>query len=212
MLGYGFRPLLEIWQSLLSVSPLPPRRWFTYTVSLGDPPSMLHEYPSTARFPKVGLLSRLCSHFVLHSRFLLHTHFLLHPGISLHSFAFAFFWPLPRRAFSIGSFIGSNRGTMLVVAFGISPLSTSSFISIVFVILPAGELGDGMWPVCCSSVNGLSGDVMKGLAPAKGFSEECECCGLRCFLNMVKSWRRAGMDATMMPIFCSRLAPGLAQW
>ena len=219
MLRNGFRPFWKIWQSLvnrspfhLSTFPLPRHWWLPYTVSLGDPPSILHEYPSTARFPMVGLLSRLCSHFLLHSRFLLHTHFLLHPGISLHSFAFAFLWPLPRCAFSVGNFIGSNLGTTLVVGFDTFPLSVSNFISIVFVILFTGELGNGIWPVCSSSVNGLSGDVLKGSVPAKGFSEVCECWGLRCFLKWVKSWRKAGMDATMMPIFCSRLVPGLAQW
>lgn len=74
------------------------------------------------------------------------------------------------------------------------------------VVLLTGDLMDGIWSPRVASVSESSGDVMEELAPAKGFSKESERRAGLCLLKMVESWRRAGMEATMMPMFCSRLA------
>lgn len=88
------------------------------------------------------------------------------------------------------------------------PLSTFCFVFVFSVILLTGELRDVIRSLCISSVEGLSGDVMKWLPPAKSLLEQCERC---CFLNMVDSWRRAGMEATIIPIFRSTLVPRSAR-
>ena len=125
----------------------------------------------------------------------------------MHSLALALWSSLTPCSFSADKLKHPSRHVMLVVGFTLFPLSTFCLGSICSVILLTGESRDGVLSNCIPSNDVLSGDVMKWLAPAKGFSEECERWTLRCSLNTVKSWRRAGVEATIMPMFCSTLRP-----
>ena len=107
-----------------------------------------------------------------------------------------------------------NRVTMLKVGRGWSSLSIVCWVCLLSVVLLLEvESGIVIWILCLCSIRGLRGDVMKGFAPANGFSpakgvsEDAECRALRFFFKIVKSCRSAGIQVTMIPTFCSTLAP-----
>ena len=107
-----------------------------------------------------------------------------------------------------------NRVAMLKVGRELSFLSIVSWVCPLSVpLLLEAKSGVVIWILCLCSIRGLKGDVMKGFAPAKGFSpangvsEDAECRELRFFSKVVKNCRSAGIQVTMIPTFCSTLAP-----
>ena len=113
-----------------------------------------------------------------------------------------------------------NREAMLKVGLGLSLVSVVCWVCLLSVkLLLEAESGGVIWSLCLGSIGGLRGEVMKGFAPANvfspaegfspanGVSEEAKCRALRFFLNLVKTWRSAGIQVTMIPTFCSTLAP-----
>ena len=94
---------------------------------------------------------------------------------------------------------------MLKVGLDLFSLSTSRVVPPFLGRLLTGDLGDAGLSLPKSPND--RGDLVKLSPLPRGFSEDCERKILRRVLKLLNNWRRTGIEATMMPTFCSALSP-----